>query len=109
MSAEGSIHLDFSSKSVNTLFILTIQDDPIDYEGVIVISEALKANRPLTSLDLSCNRLVAYLFSLNTGNYIGEHGAIQLAEALKSNTTLTSLHLISNNTVSWFILTRYSV
>jgi hypothetical protein len=57
------------------------------------LSEALKSNTSLTSLDLYGNRPVASFHSHSIGNDIGAFGAIYLSEALKSNTSLTSLDL----------------
>jgi hypothetical protein len=42
-----------------------------------------------------------HLFSLNTGNSVGDKGASKLFEALKSNTTLTSLNLFGNRIVTF--------
>jgi hypothetical protein len=81
----------------------------IDKERAIDLSEALKLNTSLTSLDLSSNRPVAsFQFSLNTDDSIDDEGALQLSEALKLNTSLTSLNLSCNRLVLLhFILTKY--
>jgi hypothetical protein len=68
----------------------------IDYEGATELSEALKVNTSLTSLDLSSNTLLVHLFSLNTDNPIDNEGANKLFEALKSNSTLNKLDLYRN-------------
>jgi hypothetical protein len=56
----------------------------------------------LETLDLTGRGIVAVIFSLNTGNWIGDEGAIQLSEALNSNTSLTSLYLSSNILIASF-------
>jgi hypothetical protein len=71
---------------------------------VIKLSEALKSNSTLTSLNLSGTKLIALFisFSPDTGNNIGTEGGIMLAEALKYNSTLTYLNIIGNRLVGSF-------
>ena len=52
--------------------------------GAVALSEALKTNLTLTSLELRNNK-------------IGDNGAVALSEALKINPTLTTLDLHSNS------------
>jgi hypothetical protein len=80
----------------------------MDCEGVIKLSEALKSNTSLTSLDLRSTTLVAsFHSSLNTGNKLDAIAATKLSEALKSNTSLTSLLLSGTDLLLRFILTQY--
>jgi hypothetical protein len=48
------------------------------------------------------------MFSLNTGNNIGDEGTIELAEVLKLNTSLTALNLGGNRLIDYFVLIQYS-
>jgi hypothetical protein len=63
----------------------TATGNKVDSEGVIKLSEALKFNSTLTSLNL-------------TNNEIGTKAAIKLSEALKSNSCLILLNLNSKQT-----------
>jgi hypothetical protein len=76
-------------------FKLTQTGTSIDPEGAIKLSEALKSNASLTSLDLGCTPQVIQIHSHSIGNYIGNQGAIKLFEALKINASLRDLDLIS--------------
>jgi hypothetical protein len=70
----------------------------IDLKGTSKLSEALKSNTTLTSLNLGCMELVACWFSLNSDNALRDKGAIKLFEALQSNSSLVSLYLARNKT-----------
>ncbi|ORZ15545.1 hypothetical protein BCR41DRAFT_396509 [Lobosporangium transversale] len=59
---------------------LTIEMKPREIDAILELSEALKTNKTLTTLDLMCNR-------------IGKEGALALLEALKTNTTLITLDM----------------
>jgi len=56
----------------------------IDANRAQLLSDALKSNTTLTTLDLSHNS-------------IGDSGAESLSDALKSNSTLTTLYLNNNS------------
>jgi hypothetical protein len=65
----------------------------IEEKAVIKVSEALKSNKSLTYLDLSCNKpFVLFRSHINPGCTIGSI-AVNIFDALKSNTTLTLLNL----------------
>jgi hypothetical protein len=70
--------------------------------GAIKLSEALKSNSSLTSLDLFCNRLVASFHSNSIQLIRLVLKATKLFEAFKSNTSLTSLSLNRNILVASF-------
>ena len=75
----------------------------IDDEGARALSEALKKNTTLQSLNLGCEQEeseedgwiadIANNQHQQADNEIGEEGARALSEALKKNTTLQSLDL----------------
>ncbi|KAL0239380.1 hypothetical protein GEMRC1_009488 [Eukaryota sp. GEM-RC1] len=81
------------------------------YEGVVALTDVLKVNTTITSIDLGNNsigvagaRALAEALKVNltitciemSGNSIGEEGAKELAEALKVNSTITSVDLSEN-------------
>ncbi len=99
-------------KNNSTLTSLSLMDDNIDFNGLIKISDALKYNHTLVSLDLTRNFDVFYnpeqdkapfanilenndtLTSLSLGhNNISKHDFMKMAEALRENHTLRSLDL----------------
>ena len=63
---------------------------------MVALSEALKINTSLTTLDLgdvmSSLKLIPF-WCLSAGNGIGAEGGVALSEALKINTSLTTLDL----------------
>ncbi|ORZ15542.1 hypothetical protein BCR41DRAFT_422308 [Lobosporangium transversale] len=63
---------------------LTIEMKPREIDAILELSEALKTNKTLTTLDLMCNR-------------IGDKGVMALSEGLKANRTLTTLDLMGNS------------
>ena len=69
----------------------------IGAEGAKAISEMLKVNITLTSLDLSCveerEKEKKSTKERMTDNGIGDEGAKSMSEMLKVNTTLTKLDL----------------
>ena len=78
----------------------------IGAEGASVLSEALKTNTSLQSLDLECEQgestksdgtllRIANNQHKQAGNEIGAEGASALSDALKMNTTLQTLNLKS--------------
>jgi hypothetical protein len=71
---------------------------------VLVLSEALKSNTSLLSLNLTSMDFLSVVisFSLASVNGITSEGAIKLSEALKSNSSLTSLCLACNSFVASF-------
>ncbi|KFH63132.1 hypothetical protein MVEG_11169 [Podila verticillata NRRL 6337] len=71
-------------KTNSTLTSLDLHSNSIGDNGAAALSEALKTNSTLTTLDLR-------------GNSIGDNGAQALGEALKTNSTLATLHLCSNS------------
>jgi hypothetical protein len=72
----------------------------IGNEGLTALSEALKSNSSLTSLNLSGDNLFPHSFSLSTANgNIDKAGAIKLYEALISNSSLIELNLRRNTLV----------
>src|SRR5690606_38982800 len=85
----------FISFSLNT-------DNKIGSEGAIKISEALKSNSSLTSLDLYGNTSYFIPFSLFPDSDIDNEAAFKLSEALKSNSPLTSLYLGINRLIASF-------
>ena len=82
-------------------------DNNIGAEGARLMSEALKTNTTLTTLNLSCEQgktkrqcewhddvvQMQHNTTQQTGNRIGAEGAGLMSEALKTNTTLTTLNL----------------
>ena len=75
-------------------------DNGIGVEGVKAMSETLKDNTTLTSLNLWSEkgrkmekRKKGINIEQMTGNKIGAEGAKEMSEILKENTTLTSLDL----------------
>jgi hypothetical protein len=103
-------HSITSLLTVTDLFISFSLDaeNSIGNEGAKELSEALKSNTSLASLDLNSKGCLFILFSLNTENNIGKEGAIELSEALKSNSSLTSLFLRGNILVALFHSYSYS-
>ena len=94
----------------NTNPIKQWTDNDIGAEGATQISETLKTNTTLTSLDLlgddkDNNKQVNVLkWKTNpikqwTDNRIGEEGAKKICESLKTNTTLASLNLTSDDKI----------
>ncbi|KAF9112767.1 hypothetical protein BGX27_002853 [Mortierella sp. AM989] len=63
--------------------VATVEYNLIGDGGALALSEALKTNTTLTTLDL-------------TNNIIGKEGGLALAEALKTNITLITLDLTNN-------------
>jgi hypothetical protein len=91
----------FISFSLNT-------GNELGNEGAIQLSEALKSNSSLTSLDLSSNRLCSFhLLTDYAGNVIHSRAARKLFKALKSNASLASPDLSGNKPDVRFILTLY--
>ena len=76
-------------------------DNGIGVEGVKAMSETLKDNTTLTSLNLWSEKgrkngeekKKGINIEQMTGNKIGAEGAKEMSEILKENTTLTSLDL----------------
>ena len=71
-------------------------------EGARALSEALKVNTTLTSLNLESaqqqeqdkdEQMHELSHNIKTGNKISDEGAFALSETLKVNTTLTTLKL----------------
>ncbi|KAG0010688.1 hypothetical protein BGZ81_002607, partial [Podila clonocystis] len=71
-------------KTNSTLTTLNLQSNSIGDNGAQALSEALKSNSALITLDL-------------WSNSIGDSGAQALSEALKINSTLTTLNLQDNS------------
>ena len=70
----------------STLEYLNLSDNDIDASGIVSVSEGLKKNSSLKSLDVS-------------NNYkIGDTGAMAIGESLKTNATLTFLNLSKTET-----------
>ncbi|KAG0276703.1 hypothetical protein BGZ95_007167 [Linnemannia exigua] len=67
-----------------TLTILNLNNNSIEENGAVVLSEAIKTNSTLITLNL-------------TTNSIGENGTVALSEALKTNSTLITLSLAFNS------------
>ncbi|KAF9136205.1 hypothetical protein BGX30_011300, partial [Mortierella sp. GBA39] len=83
----------FSVIANSNLTTLDLWNNSIGDNEVQALSEALKINSTLTTLDLG------NLNTLDRGdNWIGDNGTQALSEALKSNSTLTTLNL-SNNSI----------
>ncbi|KAG0303192.1 RHO1 GDP-GTP exchange protein 2 [Dissophora globulifera] len=88
--AAGSIggkELGILTETLKTNSILTtldLQDNSIGEDGAKALAEALKTNKTLSTLDL-------------WHNSIGDDGAKALAEALKTNSTLSTLGLWYNS------------
>jgi len=91
---------------------------------VVAISEALKRNTSLTTLDLHDNEIGdiglksisnvlpqnSSLIELNLyDNSIGDEGATIMSQALKQNTSLTKLPLSDNSIEDEVLLTKISV
>lgn len=76
---------------MDSLFV----DNEIGIYGAIAITDALKVNTTLTSLDLHCNFYFIYFiyFWLFIDNRIGVDGATVIARSLKVNTTLRELFI----------------
>lgn len=81
-------------------------DNEIDAEGARNLANALKQNKNLTELNLSCmsrdllfegqslySADRTYVFAHILGNIIGDDGACALAMSLEYNKTLTQLNL----------------
>ncbi|KAF9536368.1 hypothetical protein EC957_011235, partial [Mortierella hygrophila] len=84
VGSNGVQALSEALKTNKTLTTLDLAYNSIGPNGAQVLSEALKTNRTLINLDLSSNS-------------IGSDGAKALAEALKTNKTLTTLDLAYNS------------
>ena len=81
----GVKHLAKALKSDrHTINTLSLKEQRMGDEAVMMISEVLYCNTSLTKLDLSWNE-------------IGSDGAVALATALRSNSTLIELDISSNN------------
>ncbi|KAF9208864.1 hypothetical protein BGZ49_007297 [Haplosporangium sp. Z 27] len=81
---EGALALSEALKINATLITLNLGSNLIGYEGALALSEALKTNATLTTLGLK-------------DNSIGNEGALTLSEALKTNATLITLDLRDNS------------
>ena len=68
-------------------------------EGVRILSELLKSNTTLTSIDISCEEISGSIdwargmSKEHTVNEVGIEGAKSISEALEVNTTLMSLDM----------------
>ncbi|KAF9556315.1 hypothetical protein EC968_008315 [Mortierella alpina] len=71
-------------KTNSTVATLDLWDNSIGDDGAKTLAEALKTNRTVATLNLS-------------GNSIGSDGAKALAEALKTNRTVATLNLAENS------------
>lgn len=104
---EGASSLAAVLEASNTLQVLELEGNSIG-EGVIALSQALKANESLRSLNLAENQLepkhvaaVADALQINKGlasldlsfNHVGKVGASALGVALKANSSLSELEL----------------
>ena len=91
-------------------FLFTSTDNKIGERGSTSLSEALKSNTTLTTLNLSGEDKrkkthkrhpstihSSFLITLTDNGKFGDSGAVPLSEALKSNTTLTKLDLSSED------------
>ncbi|KAG0028441.1 hypothetical protein BGZ82_008428 [Podila clonocystis] len=83
------------------------QNNSIEDHGAQALSEKLKTNSALTTLDLRVNSIgdngaqalsevLKTILTLTTFKSIGDNGAQALSEALKSNSTLITLELQNN-------------
>ena len=76
-------------------------DNEIGKRGVKALSEALKVNTTLTSLDMSCGeerkkeKQKRMMNERRADDGIGDEGAKSMSEMLKVNNVLTSLNLES--------------
>ena len=63
--------------------------------GASFLSEALKTDSSITSLNLSMNYLFSFccFYSFSVDNNIGDSGACSISEALKMNSSVTTLDL----------------
>ena len=86
----GASALSDSLKSNSTLTTLDLMENEIGSSGARALSDSLKSNSTLTAL---------YLYN----NEIGDEGAGALSDSLKSNSTLTILKL--NSTLTTLDLT----
>ena len=89
--------------TIHFFMIITSTDNKIRDIGTTSLSEALKSNTKLTTLNMWSEDKrkthkryppAIHFFSIlitSTDNYIEETGATSLSDALKSNTTLTKL------------------
>jgi len=77
-------------------------DNKLGEEGAGIISEALKSNTTLTSLNFEGEKKIeeqlrSYWIHVHNkiwlGNEIGNEGARMVSESLKTNTTLTDLNM----------------
>ncbi|KAG0196550.1 hypothetical protein BGX28_009996, partial [Mortierella sp. GBA30] len=80
----GAVALSEALKINSTVTTLNLSYNSIGDNGAVALSEALKTNSTLTTLDLR-------------NNSIGSYGAVALSEALKTNSTLTVLDLRNNS------------
>ena len=86
-------------------FLIIPTGNSIREGGATLLSEALKTNKTLTELNLTCEDKKRHLIGVNqqitffsflfssTDNWIGVRGATTFSESLKTNTTLTKLYL----------------
>ncbi|KAI8598054.1 hypothetical protein EDD21DRAFT_407131 [Dissophora ornata] len=81
---EGALALSEALKTNTALTTLDLEKNSIGDEGTLALSEALKTNTTLTTLNLE-------------NNSIGNEGALALSEALKTNTALITLDLTNNS------------
>ena len=79
IGAEGAKHISEALKTNSTLQTLDLRGNRLDAEAAKHLSEGLKANTALTSLDLYWNSL-------------GDEGARHISEGLRANKALTSLN-----------------
>ncbi|KAI8597524.1 hypothetical protein EDD21DRAFT_407542 [Dissophora ornata] len=77
---EGALALSEALKTNTVLTTLNLQHNSIGNEGALALSEAFKTNTTLTTLNLDHNS-------------ISKEGSPALSEALKTNTTLSTLNL----------------
>ncbi|CAF1592671.1 unnamed protein product, partial [Didymodactylos carnosus] len=103
--------LEGQLQALDSVSDITLHNIGIDEEDALVLAEALKVNKTLTTLNLENNEISVRggealaealkvnktLTTLNlAGNQISDGGGEALAEALKMNKTLTTLDLARN-------------
>ena len=114
---KGDFHLQLAKRfgSNNQLSFICLGLDILGNELTVILCEAIKNSKTVTSLDLSGNgvdgsgatciaeaiKVINTLSSLNlSNNGIGDIGATSIAEAIKVNKTVTDLNL-SRNGISY--------